>query len=82
MKFCSNKVIKIQGKQAHVSVYLLSSLFDAVDLGLYLNLNKARQIFVSTLSNILTLALARLVNVFKRIYQKFYSRRNYKLNRF
>ena len=51
------------------------SLFEAVDLPLLTNLVKARQIFVSELSNRLRLALASRGALFKPIYQKFDTRR-------
>ena len=51
------------------------SLFEAVDLPLLTNLVKARQIFVSELSNRLQLAMASRYALFKPIYQKFDTRR-------
>ena len=62
-------------KTSESIVISMVSLFEAVDLPLLTNLVKARQIFVSELSNHLQLATASRCALFKPIYQKFDTRR-------
>lgn len=67
--------MNILEKQTQRSVHPLSSLFDDVDLWSSPFPSRARRIFVPMLSNVLTLALAKICNVFTHIHQKFDTRK-------
>lgn len=70
--------------EGHAKAY--SSCFEAVFCFLYFDPDtgflRARQIFVSVISNVSTIAMAMLFAIFEHIYQKFDTRRMDKFYRY